>query len=130
VPILLHVGLTDDEISHRADVDNENDEYHTPVSSVDMWAEYARLKEEEGWTQERIAKVKGVSQKTISVCLRLHTLPEKVKSFIHQGSLTETHLIQIIEIYIDVYFSPWLTTEQAWEELAAKAVEYIAWEFP
>ena len=44
-----------------AEYDNENDEYHTPVSPVDIWAEYARLKSL-GWTQQRIAKAKGVSQ--------------------------------------------------------------------
>jgi len=100
------------------------DEYHVPVSPVDVWAEYARLYHEEGWTQERIAKAKGVSQSLVAMRLRLHSLPARVKGFIKQGQIDEGHLIEIsqgIRCLIPA-FSPWLTTEQAWEELAAKAV--------
>jgi len=114
-----------DEISRLADVDNENDEYHVPVSPVDIWAEYARLRDEEGWTQKRIARAKGVSQTLVSMRLRLHTLSDRAKDFITQGVIDEKHLIEItqgITRVIDSFF-PWLTTEQAWEELAAKAVQ-------
>ena len=39
------------------------------------------------------------------------------------GDLTEGHLTAICGVTLDVQsFSPWLTTQQAWEELAAKAV--------
>lgn len=122
VPVLVHIGYSDEEISRLSDVDNENDEYHRPVLVTDIWSEYARLYENEGWKQEKIAEIKGVSQKTVSLRLKLHHLPEKIKGFIHQDLLTETHLVKIVEIYIDVYFSPWLTSGQAMIELAEKAV--------
>jgi len=121
IPLMLHDGLSEEEISRRADVDNENDEYHEPVSIVDIWAEYARLRDEEGWTQERIGEVKGVSQKTVSIRLNLHRLSENIKSFIPQGLLTEAHLREISEIYLEVYFEPWLASERAQLELATWA---------
>ena len=43
VPVFLHEWLTDEDVSRRADEDNENDEYHTPVSLLDVWAECYRL---------------------------------------------------------------------------------------
>ena len=122
IPVLVHYGYTDEEISFLADLDNENDEYHKPVPVTDVWAEYARLYEEEGWTQEKIAEVKSVSQKTVSLRLKLHRLPERVKDFIPQGLLTEAHLARIAEVYLEEYFTPWLTPDEAIVELAEKAV--------
>lgn len=120
VPVMLHEGFTDEEISRRADEDNENDEYHQPVSPVDVWAEYARLRDEEGWTQERIAQAKGVSRTMIVFRLKLNAMPETIKRYVRQGELTEGHLTEIGQVLVDLH--PWLTTQQAWEELASKAV--------
>lgn len=122
VPVLVHVGYSNEEISRMSDLDNENDEYHRPVPITDVWAEYARLHEKEGWTQEKIAEVKGVSQSLVSVRLKLHCLPEKIKEFITQGLLSEAHLRRISDLLLESYFSPWLTSEQAMLELAEKAV--------
>lgn len=77
IPVLVHYGSCDEEISRLSDLDNENDEYHQPVLVTDVWAEYARLYEEEGWMQDKITEVKGVSQKTVSLRLKLHRLPQK-----------------------------------------------------
>lgn len=41
----------------------------------------------------------------------------------NQGSLMETHFIEILGICIDSYLSDWLTTEQAQIELAEKAAK-------
>lgn len=122
IPVLVHYGFSDEEISQLSDVDNENDEYHQPVPITDVWAEYARLYEEEGWTQEKIAKVKGVDQSMVSHRLKLHRLPSRLKAFMNQGLLTETHLLKIAGVLIDSYFAPWLTAEEAMLELAEKAV--------
>ena len=59
IPVTPHKDCSDDEVAFLAEYDNENDEYHTLVSPVDIWAEYARLKSL-GWTQQRIAKAKGL----------------------------------------------------------------------
>jgi len=61
----------------------------------------------------------------VSYRLKLHELPDHVKEFTNQGLLTETHLIEISKIQIDLYFIPWLITEQAWEELAEIAVSGV-----
>ncbi|MGB9791858.1 MAG: DNA methyltransferase [Thermacetogeniaceae bacterium] len=122
IPVLVHYGYTPEEISRLSDYDNECDEYHRPVPITDVWTEYARLYEEEGWTQEKIAEVKGVSQQMVSYRLKLHKLPEKIKGFTNQGLLSETHLLKIAALRIDSYFAPWLTQEQAMLELAEKAV--------
>lgn len=122
IPILLYTDLTDEDISHLSDVDNENDEYHVPLSPVEVWVDYARLRDEEGWTQEKIARAKEVNQARVSERLKFYTLSERVKGFIQQGFMTEGHLRGITSIFTAEYFSPWLTTEQAWEELAELVV--------
>lgn len=122
VPVILHEGLTEEDIVRLADEDNENDEYHTKVSPIDEWIQYKALYDRWG-NQEKVAEVKKVTQKTVSIKLRLHSLPESVKRFIPQGSLDETHLREITDLYLEVYFQDWLTTDQAWEELAKKAAE-------
>jgi len=40
------------------------------VPIVDIWAEYARLRDEEGWTQKQIANAKGVSRSVVGDRLR------------------------------------------------------------
>jgi len=82
------------------------------------WSEYARLRDKEGWTQQRIAKAKGVDQGRVSKRLKMHGLSEQIKEFMRQGLLKEGHLEEIISLCVDAHFSSWLTTEQAWEELA------------
>lgn len=122
VPLLLYEGFTDEQIAQLEMQDNENDEYHVKVSVVDVWSEYARLRDEEGWTQEQIARAKGITQKTVSLRLRLHDkTQDKIKGFIRQDKLTERHLEQISNLYVGVYLSPWLTTEQLWLDIAKKA---------
>lgn len=123
IPLILHEGYTFEEISLLSDQDNENDEYHTNVPIVDVWAEYARLRDEEGWTQEKIAGAKGVSQKTVSLRLKLHQLPNTIKSFIRQGILTERHFEEITKLYAGEYLHPWITPEVAWAELAEWAAK-------
>ena len=46
----------------------------------------------------------------------------KVKDFVARGLRDEGHLREIITCVAQPHFSPWLTTSQAWEELAEKAV--------
>jgi site-specific DNA-methyltransferase (adenine-specific) len=121
VPIVLHEGLTDEDKVRLAEQDNENDEYHEPVSPVDVWAHYAWLSEQ-GWTQKKIAKAKGVVQSLVSERITLHRLPSDIKDFIDQGLIEEGHLREISSLSIVRYFSDWLTTEQAQRELVYKAV--------
>lgn len=121
VPVMLHAGYSDEEISRRADEDNENDEYHLPVSPVDVWAEYARLKEEEGWIQERIAQAKRTSQSIVSDRLRLFQLCvayPAVAKFITERKIKEANLRQILRLSLSDNLGGWLLQEQAWFELA------------
>lgn len=62
IPIILFEGYSDEEIARLETQDNEDDEYHTPVPNIRVWAEYARLRDEEGWEQQQIAdaKTKGI----------------------------------------------------------------------
>ena len=121
IPVIQHKDCSDDEVAFLAEYDNENDEYHTPVSPVDIWAEYARLKSL-GWTQQRIAKAKGVDQSVVSRRLTFHTMSDKIKKFMHKELLAEFHLMEIIILCTVHNLSPWLTTSKAWEQLAEKAV--------
>lgn len=122
VPIVLYEDLNDQEIVKLAYEDNENDEYHAPVFIVDVWTNYAKL-EADGWKQEEIAEAVGKSQPMVNYRLKLNNLSNEIKEFINQGLLEETHLIKIMQLSIDLYFSPWLTTEQAQLEICQWAAK-------
>lgn len=125
IPIILFEGYTDEEIARLEIQDNEDDEYHIEVPLLDVWANYAYLHDKEGWTQQQIADAKGIDRSFIGYRLKLHSLPNQIKEFVNQKLLTETHLIEITKLGIDSHFVPWLTTEQAWQELAELAVRGI-----
>lgn len=120
IPVIPH-DCSDDEVAFLTEYDNENDEYHSPVLPVDIWAEYSRLKSL-GWTQARIAKAKGVGQTVVSRRLKFHSMSDKIKDFIRRDLINEFHLEEIGHLSAADTLSPWLTTSQAWEELVEKAV--------
>lgn len=121
IPVIQYDDCSDDEVAFLTEYDNENDEYHTPVSPVDIWAEYARLKSL-GWTQQRVAKAKVVAQSVVSRRLKFHTMSDKVKDFIRRDLIDESHLEEISYLSAADTLSPWLTTQQVWQEVAEKAV--------
>ncbi len=86
------------------------------------WLSLRRLRDEEGWTQERIAGAKGVDRSFVSLRQKLHGLPDNIKRHVNQKTLTEAHLIEISGLLVDSQLSGCLTTEEAWEEVAALAV--------
>lgn len=118
VPVVVHEGFTPDEITRLADEDNENDEYHTPVSIVDTWMDYKRLSElppdEYGkWTQGRIAAAKGVGQSYVALRLKLAQLPDAVLEIITTGKLNEGQVRELLKLSQCDNFQPWLTHESA-----------------
>ncbi len=117
VPIVLHKGLTEEDIVRLAYEDNENDEYHDPLPVLNVWSDYAKLYEMWG-NQQKVAEAVGVSQTTVSFRLRLNSLPDSIKKFISQRVLKEEHLKEIVEILAPNNISSWLTTKQAQLEIA------------
>lgn len=124
VPVFVHEGLSDEDISRKADEDNENDEYHIPVSLLDVWAECHRLWKEEGWTQQQIADAKGWQRTTVARRTGWHVnLPQAGKQAVCDGILDEGHLEPISSVVCDVaHFTLWLTAEQAQTELVAEVL--------
>jgi len=124
VPTFVFKNLADEQIARKADEDNENDEYHTPVGLLDVWAECHRLYADEGWPQQRIADAKHEKQQTISLRIRLHdTLPDVVRKAVTDELLDEGHCEAIIGVLQDIgKLQPWLTTAQAQSELATEVL--------
>lgn len=111
VPVIVFEGFTDDEITGLADQDNENDEYHSPVSIVDVWMDYKRLASMD-WTQQRIATAKGVKQSEVSARLKYASFPAAVlREFIKNDSLKESHAVEISKLSNSD--NPWLWWEAA-----------------
>ena len=54
--------------------------------------------------------------------IKFNGMPTKVKKYVAQGFLDEGHIEAISSLVAPAQLSPWLTTSQAWEELAEKAV--------
>lgn len=122
VPVVLYDGISEDMVSRLSDQDNDNDGYHAPVSIVDVWAEYARLRDEEGWDQTRIGEVKNLERSVISRRQKAHTISDTCKQFVREGRLHESHVWVIQALCVATRLAPWLTTQQAWEEVAVKTV--------
>jgi len=105
-------------ISRLADEDNENDEYHVPVPLPDVWADYRRLKEEEGWTQQQIADAKNINQALVSQRLRFSHWPSVVQqSFVKYDFLREVHACEMLKLLDFNNCDPWLTRDQALTEI-------------
>jgi len=71
-----------------------------------------------GWIQQRIAKAKNVSQQLVSERIRLHSMPTNAKRFTTDRKITEENLREIARLQLSSKLSPWLTTQQVWQELA------------
>jgi hypothetical protein len=120
VPVLVYPANDTERISRLADEDNENDEYHVPVPLPDIWAEYQRLSNEEEWTQERISKAKGVAEGAVSERIRFAWLPSKIlDTFLKHEFLKEVHARELLKLSNFEDFDPWLTRDQALEEIVA-----------
>jgi len=95
---------------------------HTPVPTLDVWAEFSRLydEDEEDWTQQQIADVKGCSQGRVSQRLKLHReAPDVVRQAVADEVFRERHAEAVLEVDIPRgILAPWLTTEEARTELA------------
>lgn len=117
IPVVVHIGYTDADIVRLAELDNENDEYHEPVSIVDVWASYKALADAD-WTQQQIADAKGCSQAFVSMRLKLANLPQSVLvHFITNDYLKEGHAREIVGLSQSDNLAPWLTQEAAMLEI-------------
>lgn len=122
VPCVVHEGLTEADIVRLAYQDNENDEYHAPVSIVDVWANYAALAWQ-GWTQKQIGDAVGTDQATVSRRLKYNLLDPLVKRFMEQDSISEGHLKEFDLIWNVPYLDGWLDKNTAMLELCQIAAK-------
>lgn len=112
IPVIVFEGISDAEMAKLSHDDNVNDEYHVPVPITDIWAEYYHLNKDLGWTQEEIAYAYDITRQMVGFRINLHELPNEVKKYANQNLITETQLIQILPLQIDLHFQEWLTTDQ------------------
>lgn len=85
---------------------------------------HRRLNREMGWTQQRIADVKGCDVPTVSLRVKMHdSLPKVARQATLDGMFDEGHCIAIMGVALDVQtLHPWLTTNQAQTELVAEVL--------
>ena len=121
IPAIIFENIAEEEMAKLSHDDNVSDEYHVPVPITDMWAEYYHLNKDLGWTQEKIARAYDVTQQMVSFRINLYKLPDKIKDFTNRNLITESQLIQILPLQIDLYFSPWVNTN----DVRLKCVEEL-----
>ena len=122
VPVVVFEGFTEDEITGLADQDNENDEYHAPVSDIDIWMDYKRLADI-GWNGVRIAKAKGVSEAQVSRRIRCASWPKSILAKFHSERLAEREAFELLSLSSVKDFIPgWLSWEGAALEIIEAAV--------
>lgn len=131
IPVIVHVGLNEDEIARLADEDNENDEYHARVSLLDTWAEYHRLAKDEGWTLERIARAKGDlteggDPRTSLVSERVtwhDRMSGDARAAVSNGLFDEGHIRELSGVVLTLEtLAPWLTTAAAQAGVVAEVL--------
>jgi len=73
-----------------------------------------------GWTQERIAKAKGVTQSLVAYRIQCASLPDSVKEcFIKKDFLKEGHALELLKLSVFDNLSVWLDMETAMQEIMA-----------
>jgi len=89
-----------------------------PVPLPDVWAEYKRLKENEGWLGTQIAKAKGKNEGIVTMRLKYAAFPEKVIDlFFKHNFLGETHAYELTKVLNFKDMDLWLTRDQALTEI-------------
>ncbi len=112
VPVVLHEGLTDEEIVRLAEQDNENDEYHTRVPLVDQWLSYRAL-DDLGWQKQQIAGAKNVNPGLVTQRLKYAQFPQSILDiFFKNDFLKESHAYEIDQT-LNFKEGIWLTRDQA-----------------
>ena len=87
-----------------------------------VWASYKALADA-GWTQQRIADAKGVSQTLAAFRLQLADLPHSVLNmFITNDSLNEGHAREIAKLLLCNNLRDWLNREAAMLEVIEKVL--------
>ncbi|MCS7298544.1 MAG: ParB/RepB/Spo0J family partition protein [Spirochaetia bacterium] len=88
VPVIIRNDIDDTNSLELALIENIQREDLNPI---DLASAYNELIEKYNLTQEDISKVVGKSRSAVANTLRLLKLPDKVKEYIIQGTLSEGH---------------------------------------
>jgi len=88
-----------------------------PVPLPDVWAEYKRLNDEEGWPQRRIAQAKEVALGLVNARLAFASFPLDVLAAFNHCLLKEDHARELDKCSKFEHLTPWLTRDQALTEI-------------
>jgi DNA modification methylase len=122
VPVYVYEGRARSELWRLAYQDNEQAGKHCRVNPVDVWGDYARRIQDEGWTQQEMANWLGVSQALVSLRFRLNE-SQVLKRPVLDGILDEGHCQEILRVYqTSNNLTAWLNTEQAQQEVVAEVL--------
>ncbi len=99
VPAITLERKDESEMLQMALVENIQREDLNPMEEAEA---YRQLVDEAGLTQNRIATQVGKSRTAIANTLRLLNLPDKIKTFMREGKLTEGHARAILALDNDL----------------------------
>lgn len=88
VPVVIREVASDRELLEIALVENLQREDLNPMEAAEA---YSRLREEFGFTQERIAERVGKDRASVANALRLLKLPAGVREMVREGTLSGGH---------------------------------------
>ena len=117
LPVYIYENLSRSELWQLAHHDNEVAGQHCPINPVDVWCDYARRVQEDGWSQSELAQWLGISPALVSLRVRLSEVAS-AKAAVLAGLLDESHCHEILAVLQPAKeLAPWLTTDQARQEL-------------
>ncbi|WP_298330412.1 ParB/RepB/Spo0J family partition protein [Haloactinopolyspora sp.] len=94
VPVIVESNLDETERLTMQLVDNLHREDLAPLDRAAAFQQLIDL----GKTQAEVAKLTGVSQPTVSKALALLDLPEKAKTFVDRGLITQTDALALASL--------------------------------
>ena len=117
IPALIK-ELTDQEALEFAIIENIQRQDLNPLEEAEG---YERLMKEFSYTQEVLAESLGKSRSHIANLLRLLTLPDEIKTYIYNGSLTMGHARSLVNVDNNIAIAERIINEK----LSVRQVEQL-----
>ena len=124
LPCYVYDQMSPVDLTREADLDNEFDASHEPVSVVDLWENLYWLSVGEGWTHLKIAQIKGLGRTLVSERIKWWRMATPhLKEVLRQGAMCESHVRWILSVVISPAMEGWWSQEELTDAITDYCLE-------